>query len=39
MARLIQFYIPSRFKPKMKRNRQEQRGRLVLFPSALRKLA
>ncbi len=39
MARVIEFYIPARFKPKAKREIQEQRGKVIAFPSDLKKPA
>jgi len=39
MARIIEFHIPADFKPQMKLVPQEERGRLVVFPSNLKKPA
>ncbi len=39
MARIIEFHIPADFKPQMKWVPQEERGRLVVFPSNLKKPA
>ncbi len=39
MAELIEFYIPARFKPRVKWVPQEQRGRVIAFPSELKKSA
>jgi hypothetical protein len=39
MAQLIEFYIPASFKPKAKWVPQEQRGKVVAFPSELKKSA
>jgi hypothetical protein len=38
-AQVIEFHIPALFKPKMKRVPQEQRGKVIAFPSALKKSA
>jgi hypothetical protein len=37
MARMIMFHIPAAFKPKIKCVPQEEQGRLVVFPSNLKK--
>ncbi len=39
MAELIEFYIPARFKPRVKWVPQEQRGKVLAFPSELKKSA
>ena len=39
MAQVIEFYIPSRFKPKVKWVPLEQRGKILLFPTDLKKSA
>ena len=39
MAELIEFYIPARFKPKVKWVPQEQRGKVIAFPSVLKESA
>jgi hypothetical protein len=39
MARIIEFHIPADFKPKITWVSQEDRGRLVVFPSDLKKPA
>jgi hypothetical protein len=39
MAQVIEFYIPARFKPKVKWVPQEQRGKLIAFPVDLKKSA
>jgi hypothetical protein len=39
MAQLIEFYIPTRFKQKVKWVPQEQRGKIIAFPSDLKKSA
>ena len=39
MAQLIEFYIPIRFKQKVKWVPQEQRGKIIAFPSDLKKSA
>ena len=39
MARIIEFHIPADFKSQMKWVPQEERGRLVVFPSNLKKPA
>jgi hypothetical protein len=39
MAQLIEFYIPTRFKHKVKWVPQEQRGKIIAFPSDLKKSA
>jgi hypothetical protein len=39
MARIIEFHIPADFRPKIKWVPQEERGRLVEFPSDLKKPA
>jgi len=39
MARVIEFYIPADFKPKIKCVPQKERGSLVVFPSNLKKPA
>jgi hypothetical protein len=39
MAHVIGFYIPARFKPKVKWVPQEQRGKVIAFPSDLKKSA
>jgi hypothetical protein len=39
MARIIEFHIPADFKPKIKCVPQEEQGRLVIFPSDLKKPA
>jgi hypothetical protein len=39
MARIVEFYIPADFKPKIKCVPQDEQGRLVVFPSNLKKPA
>jgi hypothetical protein len=39
MAQPIEFYIPARFKPKVKWVRQEQRGTVIAFQSELKESA
>ena len=39
MAQLIEFYIPARFKPKVKWVPVEQRGKIIAFPTDLKKSA
>ena len=39
MAQVIEFYIPARFKPKVKWVPVEQRGKIIAFPSDLKKSA
>jgi hypothetical protein len=39
MAQVIGFYIPARFKPKVKWLPQEQRGKVIVFPSELKQSA
>ena len=39
MAHVIEFYIPARFKPKVKWVTQEQRGKVIAFPSDVKKSA
>ena len=39
MAQVIEFYIPSRFKAKVRWIPQEQRGKVIEFPAAMRKSA
>jgi len=39
MAQVIEFYIPSRFKPKIKWVSMEQRGKIIAFPTDLKKSA
>jgi hypothetical protein len=39
MAQVIEFYIPVRFKPKVKWVPVEQRGKIIAFPSDLKKSA
>jgi hypothetical protein len=39
MARVIEFYIPARFHKKVKWVGPEQRGRVIEFPSEVRKSA
>ena len=39
MAQVIEFYIPSRFKPRVKWIPTERRGRVLAFPSAIKKSA
>jgi hypothetical protein len=39
MAQVIEFYIPSRFKPSVKWIPTERRGRVLAFPSAIKKSA
>jgi hypothetical protein len=36
MARIVEFYIPANFKPKIKCVPQGEQGRLVVFPSNLK---
>ena len=38
MAQVIEFYIPRRFKPKVKWIPLEQRGRFIAFPDRLEKV-
>jgi len=39
MAQVIEFYIPARFKPKVKWMPLEQRGKILWFPADLKKSA
>jgi hypothetical protein len=39
MAQVIEFYIPTRFKPKVKWVPPEQRGKILAFPADLKKSA
>ncbi len=39
MAQVIESYIPARFKPKVKWVPQEQRGKVIAFPSVLKESA
>jgi hypothetical protein len=39
MAQVIEFYIPARFKPKVKWAPVEQRGKIIAFPTDLKKSA
>ena len=39
MAQVIEFYIPSRFKAKVKWIPQEQRGKIIAFPIDFKKSA
>jgi hypothetical protein len=39
MAKVIEFYIPARFKPKLKWVPEQQRGKVLVFPADLRKSA
>jgi hypothetical protein len=39
MAHVIEFYIPARFKSKVKWVSQEQRGKVIAFASDLKKSA
>jgi hypothetical protein len=39
MAQVIEFYIPVRFKPKVKWVPVEQRGQIIVFPIDLKKSA
>jgi hypothetical protein len=39
MAQVIEFYIPARFKPKVKWIPLEQRGKILAFPVDLKKSA
>ena len=39
MAQVIEFYIPSRFKPKVKWIPADQRGKVLEFPTVLKKSA
>lgn len=39
MAHVIEFYIPARFRPKVKWVPQEQQGKVIAFPSDLKKSA
>ena len=39
MAQVISFYIPTRFKPKVKWVPVEQRGKVIAFPTDLKKSA
>ena len=39
MAQVIQFYIPSRFKSKVKWVPQDQRGKVLAFPTDFKKSA
>jgi hypothetical protein len=39
MAQVIEFYIPARFKPKVKWVPVEQRGKIIAFPTDLKKSA
>ena len=39
MAQVIEFYIPSRFKPKVKWVPMEQRGKIIAFPTDLKRSA
>jgi len=38
MAQVIEFYIPARFKPRVKWVPAEQRGRIIAFPHRLEKV-
>jgi hypothetical protein len=39
MAQVIEFYIPTRFKPKVKWLPVAQRGKIIAFPTDLKKSA
>jgi hypothetical protein len=39
MAHVIEFYTPTRFKAKLKGVTQEQRGKIIAFPSDRKKSA
>ncbi len=39
MAQVIEFYVPDRFKPRVKWVPEEQRGKVISFPSDLKKSA
>jgi hypothetical protein len=39
MAQVIEFYIPARFKPKVKWVPLEERGKIIAFPTDLKKSA
>lgn len=39
MAKVIEFYVPGRFRKKVKWVPQEQRGKLIEFPAEVRKSA
>ncbi len=39
MAQVIEFYIPARFKPKVKWVPPQQRGKILAFPTDLKKSA
>jgi hypothetical protein len=39
MAQVIEFYVPARFKTKVKRAPQEERGKVIAFPADLKKTA
>ena len=39
MARIVEFYIPSRFMPQEKWMPEEERGRIIVFPLDLKKSA
>ena len=39
MAQVIEFYIPTRFKPKVKWVPVAQRGKIIAFPTDLKKSA
>jgi hypothetical protein len=39
MAQVIEFYIPARFKPKVKWVPVEQRGKIIAFPTDLKRSA
>ena len=39
MAQVIEYYIPTRFKPKVKWVPAEQRGKIIVFPTDLKKSA
>jgi hypothetical protein len=36
MARIVEFYIPTNFKPQIKCVPQDEQGRIVIFPSNLK---
>jgi hypothetical protein len=39
MAKVIEFYVPDRFRKKMKWVPPEQRGRVLAFPESVKKTA
>jgi hypothetical protein len=39
MAQVIRFYVPDRFKPKVKSAAKEKHGKVIAFPSSLERPA